>query len=212
MVCWHRHASCCDWRVCAKFTLYSHYASYTPVDNPLLNNLFLTWCNSIVKNSGSVAGCFAIHRWQRADLARRRSCYRPIACASAVRRSQPRIIWHKWPMTRSAPAALPRLIEAASVPPDGREIIRLTRGRNASPNSARTGKAAAVRPATCRPTLTRHLDHRPHQRIDLLRPAPPVEHAVMPGAGLQVMALHRRADAGAQFLRRHRLADGADVV
>ncbi len=48
--------------------------------------------------------------------------------------------------------------------------------------------------------------------VDLARPAPAAEDAVMADAGLHVMPPQIGPDLAAQLLRRERLADGADIV
>src|ERR1700722_17774166 len=55
-------------------------------------------------------------------------------------------------------------------------------------------------------------NHILQNRIDLVLPALAREHAVMADAGLHVVALEIRAQLAAQVVRRHRLADSADVV
>jgi mannose-6-phosphate isomerase-like protein (cupin superfamily) len=52
------------------------------------------------------------------------------------------------------------------------------------------------------------VDEIPQQRIDFVVPAPAAEYAVMADAGLHVMHLAVGAHAGAEVLRRQRLADG----
>src|SRR5262249_60461732 len=49
-------------------------------------------------------------------------------------------------------------------------------------------------------------------RVALVLPAAAAEHAVVADAGLHVMAPEIGAHVGAQIVRRHRLADRADVV
>src|SRR3984957_12547916 len=55
-------------------------------------------------------------------------------------------------------------------------------------------------------------NHILQNRINLVLPALAGEHAVMADAGLHVVALEIRAQLAAQVVRRHRLADGANVV
>ena len=50
------------------------------------------------------------------------------------------------------------------------------------------------------------------ERIDLVVPAVAAEHAVVADAGLHVVALEIGPQSGAQIVRGHGLADGADVV
>src|SRR5690242_13298778 len=57
-----------------------------------------------------------------------------------------------------------------------------------------------------------HMHEITQQRIDLVVPALAGEHAVMADAGLHVMHLAIGAHAGAEVLRRQRLADRADIV
>src|SRR4051812_20346515 len=49
-------------------------------------------------------------------------------------------------------------------------------------------------------------------RIDLRLPARPAEYAVVACTGLEVMLPHVRAQRRAEFVRRERLPDRADVV
>src|SRR5216683_634470 len=51
-----------------------------------------------------------------------------------------------------------------------------------------------------------------HQGVDLPGPAPAAEHAVMADAGLHVVLLAIGPEARAKIVRRHGLADRADVV
>src|SRR5437764_13058856 len=55
-------------------------------------------------------------------------------------------------------------------------------------------------------------DRVSHQGIDLAGPPPAAEHAVMADAGLHVVFLAIGPEAGAEIVRRHGLADGANVV
>src|ERR1700760_3206993 len=52
----------------------------------------------------------------------------------------------------------------------------------------------------------------PQQRIDLVIPLAPAEHAVVPDAGLHMMDAAIGAHTGAELLGGQRLADRADVV
>ena len=56
------------------------------------------------------------------------------------------------------------------------------------------------------------VDDVAEHRKDIAVPALAVEDAVMADAGLHVMALHVRPQAGAEFVGGERLTDGADVV
>src|SRR5258706_9978935 len=60
--------------------------------------------------------------------------------------------------------------------------------------------------------LLGYLDDIAHLRIDAGLPALAAENAVVADAGLDVVALEVRPHAGAQVLRRERLADRADIV
>ena len=55
-------------------------------------------------------------------------------------------------------------------------------------------------------------NHVLQNRIDLVLPALAGKDAVVPDAGLHVVALEIGAQLAAQVVRSHRLADGANVV
>src|SRR5208282_1949585 len=56
------------------------------------------------------------------------------------------------------------------------------------------------------------VDEIPQLRIDLLAPAPPVEHAVVADLGLDMAPLLARFQPGEQFVRGRCLANRANVV
>src|SRR5882762_1528471 len=55
-------------------------------------------------------------------------------------------------------------------------------------------------------------DGVPHQGVDLAGPPPAAEHAVMADTGLHIVPLAIGPQARAEIVRRHGLADRADVV
>src|SRR5690349_22518815 len=60
------------------------------------------------------------------------------------------------------------------------------------------------------PSIVGLNDHSQH-RVDLVLPAPSVEHPIVSGTGLEVMVLQMGPQAAAQILRGKGLADRADV-
>src|SRR6202042_2002900 len=62
------------------------------------------------------------------------------------------------------------------------------------------------------PALIARQNHVLQNRIDLVLPALAGKHAVMADAGLHVVALEIGAELAAQVVRRHRLADSANIV
>src|SRR5206468_1729957 len=86
------------------------------------------------------------------------------------------------------------------------------RGRFGRPGSAGSlsclVQLAWVRACSCRVAV----NHIPHARVNLLAPLSAAEDAVMSHARLHVVVLLVGANAAAQVLRGHGLANGANVV
>src|ERR1044072_3389851 len=98
-----------------------------------------------------------------------------------------------------------RKVQASTKPAVKLSSAGAMRGTGMAPKQS----AGRVR---CRIGSIARQDHVLQQRIDLRFPLLAGEHPVVAGAGLHVVALTVRLDAGAQVLRGERLANRADVV
>src|SRR5262245_31659255 len=105
------------------------------------------------------------------------------------------------------------LPSAAPNPPGSRKsrcMSMMTSAVRPVSRSSGAGSAAMVR-IGMHPSLARQ-DDVLQQRIDLVVPAVAAEHAVVPDAGLHVVALEIGPQARAQLVRGRGLADGTDIV
>src|ERR1700728_1938358 len=75
----------------------------------------------------------------------------------------------------------------------------------------KTGTARALAILSLRPSVVGQ-DEVANDGVDLVLPSTAAEHAVVADAGLQMMALLGRFDAGAEPVGGHRLADATHVV
>src|SRR3984893_7126463 len=160
-------------------------------------------CKSLLDGAESAQAQSSRNRSGAMGRGRKRRCERwPAIWASSSRPGSAGSIAMSSPKRSDSAAAI-------AFTPVSSDITLLRRwGEAIPPQRAEPYKMAAAPAAR---SVARQ-NHILQNRIDLVLPALAGKDAVVPDAGLHVVALEIGAQLAAQVVRRHRLADGADVV